>query len=562
MPQVPVANEGQIVKQNAAPNVRVATDAPAEAFGGGSSLAQVSQTATGLGQQAMQIAHEEKQKADDVATTEAYSKTVALRNQLMYDPKNGAMTRKGKDAFGVSDEYGKKFKDATDEINSSLTNDDQRTMYNKIRANEGRDLESSLTKHTYQEAQNYDQETTKASVQTSQQDAIMNYQNPGKIQESLAMQKNLIAANGTRMGLPPEEVQHQQMDAESKTHAGVIERMLANSQDLAASAYYKEVKGNVLGTDAIQLEKALEEGTVRGQSQRGAADIYNKNHDLSSALAQVDKIADPRVQDATRERVKQRFQEKEEAVKLNSDHAFRAAYSAVEKSKNKDDIPPATWAALSPEHKNTITAFLKKDDIITDWPEYYNLKTMASTPELQKKFLSTDLLQYRNKLADADFKNIVDLQDTVRKGGDKSDKLLNGYRTNREIVEGALKPMGIAKDDPRVDDIHRAVDQRIIQEKAVTGKTEIPTSEVQRITDDTIVKAHEAGSSGVFGFFRGDKPAFEFGPDAHLEVDVADIPKSEVKKMTAALKARGIPVTDEKLQQLYSSRLNKVRRGQ
>ncbi len=560
MAEVPIASR-DIVQQQATPNARVTTDAPLTAFGGGTQV--VAQATEGLGDQAMQMAKREKDKADDVATTEAYTKTVALRNQLMYDPKSGAMTRKGKDAFGVGEEYGAQFKSGADAIEASLTNDDQKEIYKKIRAHEQQDLDSNLTKHTYTEAQNYDQETTVAAVGAARDDAIQNYQNPGKIAQSLEVQKSLIQAHADRNGLPQEEVDRNLAEVKSKTHEAVINRMLANGQDLAASHYYKDVKEQILGADKIQLDKALEEGTIRGSSQRTSLEIYGAHSSsMVDAMAAVDKIKDSKIQDATRVRIKEKFSEAEESQKLQGEQAFRSAYTAVEKSRNKDDIPVPTWAAMSPAQKNVINDFLKKDGVQTDIKEYYNLHTMASTPELQKKFMTTYLPSYIGKLSNSDLKEVIGLQDALRKGGEKGDKLLNGYRTNREIVEGSLRPMGIAKDDPRVDQIHRAVDQQVVLEKQATGKTDIPTSKIQEITDNVIVKAHEKGATGIFGMFRGDKPALEFDPNTMVEVDIQDIPKTERKSIEATLRARGIPVTDQKIQQLYSTKVNRMRSGQ
>lgn len=557
MPQVPAGtSEQQIVRRQGGPTARVSSNAPIEAFGGGASTAAVGRAATQLGEQALNIAREEKQKADDVATTEAYTKTVQLRNKLMYDPQQGAMNRKGKDAFGVGEEYGTQFQQAADEIESSLTNDEQRAMYKRIREQELRDLEGNLTRHTFQQAQAYEEETTQASLLTQREDAVMNYQDPAKVQQSLAMQKNLIMAQAQRNGASPEVIEARMKDAESKTHEAVINRMLANGQDMAASEYYKNVKPAMLGSDATQLERALEEGSLRGQSQRNAIAITTKNGDLSSALAAVDKIKDQKLQDATRERVKQRFSEREQAINYASEQAFRGAYSIAEKTRRKDDIPPDVWASMSPSQKSSIDAYLAKDTIQTDWNDYYNLKTMASSTTLRDKFLTTDLLQYRHKLGDTEFKELVNAQAEAKKGDTKA---LDGFRNDQQIVNDSLAEAGIdptpksgSKDSKTVNQFRRRVDEEVAKRQQATGQ-KVSNEEMQGIVDGLMIK----GITERGFFWDTEKHFFEIekGVDKQFDFDVKAVPPAERQKIESALKAKGIEVTDDKVVGLYRRKL-------
>jgi hypothetical protein len=95
MPTVP--RYEQRVGQAALPNARVSTNAPIEAFGGGQGLQQVAQAA----QETLEIVRKEREKADQLAVLEADTKAARLKTSLFFDPKTGAMTRKGKDAFGA-----------------------------------------------------------------------------------------------------------------------------------------------------------------------------------------------------------------------------------------------------------------------------------------------------------------------------------------------------------------------------------------------------------------------------------------------------------------------------
>lgn len=561
MPTVPAPLQEAQTRVQVSPNARVSTQAPEGAFGS----TEIAQRAISqVGNQMMQIAKEEKQKADDVATTEAYTKTIALRNRLMYDPKSGAMNRKGKDAFGVGEEYTQQFNEGADEIQASLTNEDQRQMYNKIKENELRDLDTNLTKHTFQQAQAYEQQTTEASVAATREDAVLNYQDPGKVQNSLAMQKSLIMAQAERSGVAPETAMMAVKSAESKTHEAVVNRMLANGQDLAASEYYKNIKGSMLADDTIQLEKALEEGSLRGTSQREAMAIAGKTGSLSQALAQVDKIQDPKIQDATRDRVKQRFQEREQAQNYAAEQAFRSSYQIVEKTRRKDDIPPNQWAAMSPAQKSSIDAYLSKDNIQTDWNDYYNLKTMAASSQLRDKFMKTDLLLYRAKLGDSEFKELVNAQTEARKGNTET---LDGFQTDQQIVNGALAEAGIdptpkhgSEDAKKVNMFRRRVDEEMRKQQQITGK-KLSNQEIQSVADGLMVQ----GITEKGFFWDTKKRVFEIDPttDKDFEFEAKSIPPVERQKIESALRSKGIKVNEDNVMKLYARKIagQVVKRG-
>lgn len=558
MPQVPgPATEQGLTRVQGSPGARVSTQAPAEAFGGGETAQRAINQ---FGGQVMQMAREEKQKADDVATMDAYAKTVQLRNRLMYDPKSGAMTRKGKDAFGVGEDYGQQFAQGADEIESTLTNDDQRAMYQKIRQRESMDLDQNLTKHTFQQAQTYEQETMDASIAATREDAVLNYQDPGKIQSSLAMQKSLIMAQADRGGLSPEAAMMRLKDAESKTHEAVVQRMLANGQDMAASEYYKGIKGSMTAEDTIQLEKALEEGTLRGESQRQAMAITSRHGGLQGALSEVDKIQDPKIQDATRDRVKQRFAEREQAKNYAQEQAFHRSYEIAEKTRRKEDIPPGMWASMSPAQKNSIDAYLAKDNIATEWGEYYGLKTMAASPALREKFLKTDLMEYRHKLGDTEFKELVNAQTDARKG--KMDTL-DGFQTDQQIVNGALAAAGIdptpkhgSKDANRVAEFRRRVDQEVKKIQQETGK-KISNDEMDGVVNNLMMKVTTHPGYTPFNLFKTEKRLYELDPrvDKEYEFNAQDIPKTERQKIESALRSKGYDVNDQSVMALYNQKI-------
>ena len=240
MPTVP-QYERQ-VRDSALPAARITPSAELEAFGGGQSFQQATNAI-------QSYVLEEKKKADDIATTDAYAKAVQSRNRLLNDPAQGLITLKGKNAIGASEKYGDLFNKEMDSIEGGLANEDQRLVFRKIRQTQELDFNSDLQKYVYSETQRYDQETTSSAISASKDDAVQNYMNPGKVAESIKIQGALMDAFGARNGMPTELVEQKKREVISSTHTEVINRMINSDQDKLAKAYFDEVKPTLTGDD-------------------------------------------------------------------------------------------------------------------------------------------------------------------------------------------------------------------------------------------------------------------------------------------------------------------------
>lgn len=274
MPKVPTYTPQ--VQQSGAPNVRVSSDAPIEAFGGNNPAFGA---AAGLGEQVAKIGAQEKQKADDVATTEAYTKTLEMKNRLFWNPQGGVMSRKGKDAFGVFDEFMPQFDKETDAIEQGLANGEQRQMYRSMRLKLQADFDGELQRHVSQERKVYDDQTTETGLAAERDNAIKNYLAPGAVDESLRMQKALVAAHAQRNGMDDEFSNQKFLEVASKTHAAVIDRMLTNDQGKLAEEYFGKYKDSIKGDDLARVEKAIDDQRTLTQ----ANDAWSKVRGLRLA---------------------------------------------------------------------------------------------------------------------------------------------------------------------------------------------------------------------------------------------------------------------------------------
>lgn len=568
---IPTFNQPTVQAQ-AAPNVRIDPGASPESFGSGGAFKEGQQVSSGLFDQSQKIYAEEKHKADEVILTDVNSKLTRLKNQLIYDPKDGLMNRKGKDAFAAPDDLHAKYDSQAEALTKDLSPSQQEMAKHMVIGHKS-DLDSDIQKHVFAESKAYDDETTQAAMDAAHDDAVTNFHEPDKINAALDAQHGTVLRWAQRQGIPESDpiVKQKLEDAASKTHSAIVERMLANGEDLKAKAYYdhvKEMPGQIKGDDMKILDKALEEGSVRGESVRISQDLTKKYpNDMRAALNETDSIKDPKVLEETRRRIKERYNDNDAALKMTNEKNSVSALNIIDQSKNIDDVMKSPmWKNFTHSERAGLISYAeakrKGTQPETNWDDFYNLKTMAAETTTRDKFLQTNLMEYRPHMADGEFKQLVDLQADLRKGDEKAGAHLDGFRSDQDIVNGALSDAGIdhsakpgTEEAKRVNLFKSKVDKEVMRIQTDTKK-KVTNEDLKRIVDQYMIEG--ATDKGIFGsgFFASKKRLFEIDPtqDKQFTID-AKVPSEERAKIEAALKKHGLPVTDEAVLNLYKKKV-------
>lgn len=558
MPTVPRLNQ-PLTSLQPLPSVRVSDNASAEAFGGGQSSQQAFGAAQGVGQQISNIAIQEKQRADDTATQDYFTKLANKRNGLLYGEKDadgqpvpGAYARRGKDALGATEASTAAFDKYADELESNL-NETQLLMARKIRNKEKTELTQSLEKHAYQESQNFQDATHKASIETARQDAALNWATPGKVKDALETQRMLIASDPK--GLGGEYVGLAVREATSKTHSEVMSSMLSARQDQVAREYFDAHKTELTPDDLERVSRELRSGTVMGETQRSATDIMSKHgSDMKSALSAAREIKDPDIQHATVSEIKTRFAENEKIKQIQDEN--QSGYALAHIQANKALPPPAVWNSLTAENQKTAQAYLEKvrtgTPIQTDPSIKYELQRMATAN--QADFLKKDLNEYVASISPEELKQFKQVQATLRAG--KTDKSLDGIQTNQHIVDGTLLKNGIdptpkkgTTDADRNVAIRSQVDKEVEAQQRELGRP-LKNEEVQKIMDGIMMKVpvKNGGTDWWASLTSGkivpkQKPAYEA---------LQEVPAQDMGAIRIALKKKGIAPTPQAIMNLYS----------
>jgi len=359
MPTVPLVRERTVDTQPVS-GPRVSSSAPLSAFGGGDALESTNQATQGFTNNMMKLALEQKQKADQVVVLDGDNQMANAENFILRDPEKGALNKRGKDAFGVPDMVNEQWNKSVDEIEGKMSNAEQKAAFRRMAIARKADIDKLVQSHVSNEFQKYDTESTNSFIDNEANAATLNYTDPQRINLAIMRQQGAILDFAKRNGQSSEWVQNKTAETISKTQASVINRMLANGQDIIAKDYYEKNKGMIDGDTAVLIEKNLEEGTLRGESQRASDKIISEYNDLAAAREAVRDIKDPKLRDAVDERVQKEFQFREKQLKMNREQMFLDAANTVESTKSIDSVTPDKWNLLLPNQREALRALEKQ----------------------------------------------------------------------------------------------------------------------------------------------------------------------------------------------------------
>jgi hypothetical protein len=402
------------VSPAAIPGVRVPTNAPAAAFGVEQPL-----DLSGLEEHALRIHQRETEKADQVALLGADNQLAAVQSSL----HASAVQRHGRDALGatadVTAEWGRKLSD----IEGTLGTDQQRLAFRQIAGRRLDALRNAVELHAAQESDQYTRDQTQDGLTNRVVHAVENYTNPAMIAQQVTEAKDIVRTFGAHMGWSAETLQQQATEWTSRIHSAVIDRMLANGQDLAAIAYRQQHAGELSGEWATKADQALEIGSVRGLAQRETDRITATATDMPAALAEAAKIVDPRVRDAVEARTRQHFEDQQTGYRLKQEQLLHQAEGIVRQSGRLDSIPPAMARELDQQSIDLLHRRFESNPTV--------LNQLRNVVGLQPgEFAKLDLTVYEDQLSKQDYAHLVAQQTSIR---------LGEHRTEQSSVRMALR---------------------------------------------------------------------------------------------------------------------------
>lgn len=530
-------------------------------------LGQLGGTLEQTGHAIGEIAIEERDKADQIQATANDNQLNAWLSKRLYDPETGALTVTGKDSFGLPEQVLGEFDQVAGDIESKLGNDRQKQIFERQRLRSKANLDMTLRRHVFEQMQAYDAQETQAAIENNVNFAVANANDPRMVGQNLDTAIQAATSFAKRHHIGPEQLTSQVEAITSKTHVGVIENLLEQGNTKAASVYFDETKGAIKGESLARVEKALSEGKTRKTAQEQADQIIAAGGTLTQQREKARSIEDPDVRDSVMARLEHEDAVQEKARRDAEEQNLKGVYDIVDKTHDVANIPPATWANLEGSQRSALQSYANNlargVQTETDLPTYYSLmRQAADSPDT---FATSNLLTYRAKLGDTEFKQLANLQLSIRSGKkEATDKQLTGFRTASQIVDDSLTSYGIdpntkdAKQQQAIAQLRRSLDSQIEVQESTTGKK--PTNDdIQRYTDK-LLSLNQTTPGSWWGLIPFNGVSLSQQQKRLIDLEPGDVPAEDRSQIESALRAKGRPVTDATVLDLYIR--TKARLGQ
>jgi hypothetical protein len=574
------------VQERAAPNVQAQSNAPIEAFGGGTSNAAVFQAAQGLAKSADSIienteaaknklAMDELAKANQTRMLEERRALNEWEYGNIYDPENGAINRRGKDALSISRDLSSSYDKFLQEREKGLANEEQRLSFRQMAEARRDHVNRWALDHTASQAKALESAEFKAGLESSKERASVDPRNVGL---ETAFIRQQVQIQGEREGWGAEQMKQALQAEESDLYGRVVNGMLAKGNDMGAKSFFEKIKPRMDPDMASKLEADLLEGSTRGESQRIVDKLVNDYSDLGAAREAVREIKDPKLRDAVDDRLKMEFGLRANEDNARRDKNFMDAYSIVEQSKKADNIPPALYNQLTPSQRTSIRALekqvnqvgpQKQDDKV--YLEYLGMpiQQIAKVSEAQL------IERVRPNVSEASFKEIARRWETAREGINKGNKSkeqeFKSLFSDDEIVFNSLKKAGVAGlaqtdtigklDDTKATAVAEFRDryntrlQAYFHETGKNANDEVKQKIMRDMVIDRVFVQQKA--FGILDAFKKDTEASgrDLSPEDRRKayVPIDKIPPASAEAIRRQLQSRGKAVTTDKIQRAYAA---------
>ena len=496
------------------------------------------------------LQEEERRRANDLAVLGAENRLAEWERTRLYDPKQGALTLKGKDSFELPETIEEEFGKLAGELETGLGNPEQKAAFARVRAQRQNQVSMTVRRHVYGEMQTYRAQELKARVDNATNLAIANALDPRAAGAELQRAVDAITLEAPRLGFGPEQVANQVAAVRSTVHVGTIERLIENDQTSAARVYFEEAKGQINGEALANVEKALEAGALKQNAQKESDAILAAGGTLTQQREKARQIQDPDLRDAVMQRIEHEAAVQERIERETHEDRLRGVYDILDRTPNVANIPATEWSRMSGAERASARAYAeakaKGTPVETDLATYYSL--MQKAAEDPEAFAQENLLRYRGKLHETEFKQLAGMQVSVRNGERRSDDL-EAYSTFTQIFNDTLQGAGIDTDDPEALNLRRRFEQMAETEARLAGKKKLANTEIQAVLDRLVMQV-TTEKGGWMNFIPGGQPFFDVNKRG-FDLTIDDVPQTARPQIVDALRRRNIPITNDTILDTY-----------
>lgn len=212
--------------------------------------------------------------ADKARAAQINSEMQNSVNNFLYDPKEGLLNIKGKNALtrqsGLTlvDEADQWFKNLADEKIGTLSTENQRKIFNQNAAALKGQLNRITSQHLFNESQKFQKNAFESEIDANSSSINMNYSDDKTTVESLSKMKNSIVDYGKTLGWSDSQIESFAKEQHDKALIGAINLMQTNGDANAIPSYYNKYKNLMSASSQAKVGKLIENNN---------ADIFSAN---------------------------------------------------------------------------------------------------------------------------------------------------------------------------------------------------------------------------------------------------------------------------------------------
>lgn len=312
-----------------------------------------------VGKVTMAVVADEIGKADRTAVISSRTALDQAETDLLYDPKNGALAKRGKETFGLPEPTLKTFDERAAEIEKGLARQEQKDAFRLVAQGRRVEVDKQLQRHVFGEMKTYSDEANKAALESSINSISTHYQDPARVDQELKYGQAVIMSDTEMKGKPPEFVKLRMDVWRSKVHETIIDKLMVDNA-VTAQTYFETNRDSFLPTEAAKIEKILKPLATKQIGMDTALELAPQLgvKPLTEVLADVRTRlkANPDALNLAETQLKQMEVERRDQVKQVQEQAAAPVYRRIAEIQGSgraaklSDIPPAEWATLVKTH--------------------------------------------------------------------------------------------------------------------------------------------------------------------------------------------------------------------
>lgn len=235
-----------------------------------------------VGSVASQVFEKTQQQARQTQVTDANNQLQALSIGLMHDPKTGALTKQGKSAFNLGQQYLPQYDQASQQIVDSVADPRARQAAQEMASQHRNQFAEQLDTHELDQHQKFAVQTSQASIKVAQQAMAFNYNHPDILRDNRDTIQVSMENLAKQQGWSDDELKEHLQDVYSGAHTDVIDRMLADDKAPMAKAYLNQFKGEMNANAAWSADRTIDAHLKEKQNEQ-KQDIADRYQDSREA---------------------------------------------------------------------------------------------------------------------------------------------------------------------------------------------------------------------------------------------------------------------------------------